>query len=103
MLLVTVILGTTDRARIVGPDAAIAVGATIAACGLIALPVTGASMNPARSLGPALVNGQLGDLWIYLVGPFVGACVAAIGIASFRGRRSPDEKTTEAARGEQAA
>ena len=62
MLLVTVILGTTDRARIVGPDAAIAVGATIAACGLIALPITGASMNPARSLGPALVNGQLGDL-----------------------------------------
>ena len=81
LLLVTVILGTTDRARIVGPDAAIAVGATIAACGLIALPITGASMNPARSLGPAVVNGQLEDLWIYLVGPFVGACVAAIGIA----------------------
>ena len=70
LLLVTVILGTADRARIVGADAALAVGATIALCGLVALPLEGASMNPARSLGPALVSGQLSDLWIYVIGPF---------------------------------
>jgi aquaporin Z len=103
MLLVTVILGTADRARIIGPNAAIAVGATIAACGLIALPITGASMNPARSLGPAIVNGELANIWIYLAGPFLGAAVAALGIATFRGSRAPDDKTTEAARGEEAA
>ena len=56
LLLVTVILGTADRHRVVGPEAALAVGATIAACGLIALPIDGASMNPVRSLAPALVS-----------------------------------------------
>ena len=61
--LVTV-LGTAPIGEIVGPDAAFAVGATIALCGLIALPIDGASMNPARSFGPALVAGNLGDLWI---------------------------------------
>ena len=68
-LLVVVILGTADRHRIVGPNAALAVGATIALCGLIALPIEGASMNPARSAGPALVTGDLGNLWIYVLGP----------------------------------
>jgi aquaporin Z len=58
-LLVTVILGTADRARVVGPNAALAVGATIVLAGLIARPIEGASMNPARSLGPALVTGHL--------------------------------------------
>jgi aquaporin Z len=75
-ILVTVILGTADRARIVGPEAAIAVGGAIALCGLIALPIEGASMNPARSTGPALVTGDLGSLWIYWLGPLVGALVA---------------------------
>jgi aquaporin Z len=103
LLLVTVILGTTDRARRLGPDAAIAVGGTIAACGLMALPITGASMNPARSLGPAVVNGRLEDLWIYLLGPLIGASIAAIGIALVRGPRPPDAKTREAAQGKQTA
>ena len=64
LLLVTVILGTADRHRVVGTEAAIAVGATIAACGLVALPITGASMNPVRSLAPALVAGDLSAAWI---------------------------------------
>jgi aquaporin Z len=76
LLLVTVILGTADRARIVGPDAALAVGATIALCGLIAIPIEGASMNPARSLAPAIVAGRLDDVWVYLVGPLFGAVLA---------------------------
>jgi len=74
--LVTVILGTADRYQLIGPNAAIPVGATIALCGLVALPVEGASMNPARSAGPALVNGDVSSLWIYLVGPVLGALVA---------------------------
>jgi aquaporin Z len=75
-LLVTVILGTADRFRIVGANAALAVGATIALDGLTAEPLTGASMNPARSLGPAIVAGDLSAAWIYLVGPFLGVVLA---------------------------
>jgi aquaporin Z len=100
LLLVTVILGTADRARIVGPDAALAVGATIALCGLIALPLDGASMNPARSLGPALVTGRLEDLWVYIIGPFAGAALAVVLTAFLHGRTDRDPKSREAAQGE---
>src|SRR5437016_5905361 len=72
-LLVTVILGTATRARLLGPDAAIAVGVTVALCGLFAAPISGASMNPARSLGPALVANALDQQWLYLLGPAIGA------------------------------
>jgi aquaporin Z len=77
MLLVTVILGTAHETRLVGHNAALAVGGTIALAGLFASPVSGASMNPARSLGPALIGGQLGSVWIYFVGPLAGALLAA--------------------------
>ncbi len=99
-ILVTVILGTADRARIVGPNAAIAVGGTIALCGLIALPIEGASMNPARSIGPAVVTGRLGDLWIYVLGPIVGALLATVAMTALHGAGPADERATEAARGE---
>jgi aquaporin Z len=56
-LLITVILGTATNHRLTGPNAALAVGGTIALCGLFAGPISGASMNPARSLGPFLVSG----------------------------------------------
>lgn len=98
-LLVTVVLGTADRARVIGPNAALAVGATIALCGLIALPIEGASMNPARSLGPALVNGRLGDVWLYIVGPGVGAALAALIARLLHGDGAHDSKDREAARG----
>jgi aquaporin Z len=100
LLLVAVILGTADRHRIVGPDAAIAVGATIALCGLIALPIDGASMNPARSFGPAVVTGDLGDLWIYVIGPVLGACVAVPIMWFLHGSKGSDGTATEAAQGE---
>ena len=88
-LLVTVVLGVTSKAELVGNNVAIAVGSTIVLCGLFAGPISGASMNPARSLGPFLVSGQLADAWIYLVGPFVGALLA-VGMAwLLRGGTTP--------------
>jgi len=74
--LLTVILATAANYKVVGHNAALAVGGMIALDGLFAAPISGASMNPARSLGPAVVSGQLGDLWIYLVGPILGAVIA---------------------------
>lgn len=79
-LLLTVIFNTAIDHRLVGHNAALAVSSTIALDGLFAAPISGASMNPARSFGPALVGGHLDVFWIYLVGPMVGALLA-VGIA----------------------
>jgi aquaporin Z len=76
-LLVTVILGTAHNQQLVGHNAAFAVAGTIAQAGLFVGPVSGASMNPARSFGPAPLGGALGSYWIYLVGPIIGALLAA--------------------------
>ncbi len=100
--LVTVILGTADRARLIGPNAALAVGATIALCGLWAGPLEGASMNPARSLGPAIVAADLADAWIYVLGPLIGALAAVVTTAVLHGTRQHDPKQREAAQGGQA-
>jgi aquaporin Z len=78
--LVSTILGTASGAQQVGPFAAIAVGSYIALAGLWGAPVSSASMNPARSLGPALVLGDWKSWWAYLVGPTAGG-VIAVGIA----------------------
>jgi aquaporin Z len=86
--LVTVILGTAYGARIVGHNAALAVGGYVVLAGLWASPVSGASMNPVRSLGPALVSGHLGAMWIYAAGPLAGGLLA-VGLAwVLRGRPS---------------
>ncbi|HEV3172108.1 MAG TPA: aquaporin [Actinocrinis sp.] len=74
--LVSTILGTASSAQNIGPLSAVGVGAYIAMAGLWASPVSGASMNPARSLGPALLSGDLHGLWIYLTAPVLGALVA---------------------------
>jgi aquaporin Z len=92
--LLLVIFGTAAAGpRLVGHNAALAVGATVALLGLFASPVSGASMNPARSLGPSLVGGHMGSYWIYLAGPLAGA-VIALGLATaLYGRPKPDEMT----------
>jgi len=89
-LLVTVILATATNKGLVGHNASIAVGGTIALCGLFADPVSGASMNPARSLGPVLVSGYLNDAWIYLAGPFAGALLAVAVAWLLRGDTTPE-------------
>ena len=80
-LLVLVILGTGENEAVVGKNAALAVGLTIALAGLFSGPISGASMNPARSIGPQLVALRPADMWIYLVGPLAGALVA-VGIGA---------------------
>src|SRR5215472_15988288 len=74
--LVSVILGTASGAQQIGAMAAIAVGSYIALAGLIGAPVSGASMNPVRSLGPALVLRDWTSWWVYLAGPTIGALIA---------------------------
>lgn len=75
--LVSVVLGTASGAQQLGPIAALGVGSYIILAGLFGGPVSGASMNPARSLGPALVLGNWTSWWAYLAGPAIGAVVAA--------------------------
>ena len=78
--LISTILGTCSGAQNVGPMNAIGVASYIALAGLFGAPVSGASMNTARSLGPALVLGDMTAWWVYLVGPLAGALIAT-GIA----------------------
>jgi aquaporin Z len=95
--LVSVILGTASGARNIGANAALAVGGYIVLAGLWAAPVSGASMNPARSLGPALVGGHWADWWAYVIGPVAGG-VIAVGIAWVL-RGPPSQVADEAAQG----
>jgi aquaporin Z len=74
--LVSVILGTASAAQNVGAIAALGVGGYIALAGLWSAPVSGTSMNPARSFGPALVSGDWSSYWVYVLGPLTGAAIA---------------------------
>lgn len=84
--LVSVILGTASAAQNVGTIGALGVGGYIALAGLWAAPVSGASMNPARSFGPALVSGDWSSYWVYVVGPSAGALLAVGFAVILRGR-----------------
>ena len=97
-LVVIVTLNAAHEHSLIGTDAAIAVGATMAACRMVGGELTSASMNPARSLGPAVVGRHFKDLWVFLAGPTVGAVVALVVTVVLRPHRNQDEH--EAAQGE---
>ena len=83
--LMFVIMAVATDTRAVGAAAAIAIGGTIGLDALFGGPVTGASMNPARSFGPALVAGEWTDFWVYVVGPVMGAALGALAYQLVRG------------------
>jgi aquaporin Z len=97
--LVNTILGTASGARNIGTNAGIAVGAYIALAGMWAAPISGASMNLARSVGPDLVRGDLRTTRIYIAGPPLGALVAVIFEWILKG--PPTREGTIAAQGEE--
>ncbi len=76
LILMLVILQVSTGAREKGITAGLAIGVTVGLEALFAGPICGASMNPARSLGPALVSGRLAEIWIYLIAPTLGALLA---------------------------
>lgn len=84
--LVSVILGTASGAQNVGIIGALGVGGYIALAGLWASPLSGASMNPIRSLAPDLVASDFTAYWVYLAGPLLGAAVAVVAAYMLRGR-----------------
>ena len=94
--LMFVIVAVATDTRAVGAAAAIAIGGTVGLDALFGGPITGASMNPARSFGPALASGTWTDFWIYLVGPVVGAALGALAYQLVRGEH-PRATTTAAA------
>jgi aquaporin NIP len=83
--LMFVIVAVATDTRAVGPAAAIAIGGTVGLDALFGGGVTGASMNPARSFGPALVAGEWSAFWVYIVGPLVGAFIGAVLYQAVRG------------------
>jgi aquaporin NIP len=83
--LMFVILAVATDTRAVGEAAAIAIGGTIALDALFGGPISGASMNPVRSLGPGLVSGDLHDIWVYLLAPALGAAGGGLAYQFVRG------------------
>ena len=87
--LMFVIMAVATDTRAVGAAAAIAIGGTVGLDALFGGPVTGASMNPARSFGPALAAGEWSDFWIYVLGPLAGAALGAFAYQAVRGDSRP--------------
>jgi aquaporin Z len=99
--LMLVILMTAQDDASVGKQAAVAVGFTVAACGFVAGPLSGASMNPARTIAPQILSGQFEHIWIYVAGPAAGAAVAVA--VHFLLCGGPSEGERRAARGKHPA
>ena len=77
---VLVVLGTTDSEKGAGNLAGLAIGLTLVLVHIVCIPITGTSVNPARSIGPALMDGgvALQQLWLFIVAPFLGAAISAL-------------------------
>ncbi|MFZ4507377.1 MAG: MIP/aquaporin family protein [Fimbriimonas sp.] len=94
--LMLVIIAVAADKRVAAPVPGLAIGATVALCGLFGGPLTGCSMNPARSLAPAVFSGNLPELWLFVLGPLLGAAFAAV---MFEGLR-PEPQFAQSAPGD---
>lgn len=104
-ILVFVVHGAATDKRSPAAAAGLAIGGTLLVIQIVGGPVSGASVNPARSLAPAIVSGTFGDLWIYLIAPFIGAVIGALGYEFIRGQddtaiSAREGETTEPHRGQ---
>jgi MIP family channel proteins len=96
--LINTILSVASEHRVKGAEAAIPVGLALIFCGLFSRGISGASMNPARSLMPALIAGNLSEIWIYIMMPILGGGVAVLTTAVLQG--PPGAKDRKAAQGD---
>jgi len=87
--LMFVIMAVATDTRAVGEAAAIAIGGTVGLDAMFGGPISGASMNPARSIGPAFISGDLHALWLYILAPIAGAALGAIVYQFVRGESTP--------------
>ena len=87
-ILMFVVMAVATDTRAIGEAAAIAIGATVVVDILVGGPISGGSMNPARSLGPALLSGRPTALWVYLLGPPLGAVAGAFLYQRVRGEQT---------------
>ena len=85
-----VIINVSTGAKELGVIAGLAIGGVIMLEAIFAGPMTNASMNPARSLGPALISGHLENLWLYLTAPFLGALLAVLSCRLTKGKNCCD-------------
>jgi len=90
--LMFVIMAVATDAHAVGEAAAIAIGGTVGLDAMFGGPITGASMNPARSLGPGIVTGDLHAVWIYLLAPLVGAALGALAYTFIRAEANSTDR-----------
>ncbi|HVR12204.1 MAG TPA: MIP family channel protein [Gaiellaceae bacterium] len=90
--LMFVIMAVATDTRAVGEAAAIAIGGTVGLDAMFGGPISGASMNPARSIGPAFVSGDLHALWLYILAPIAGAALGAVVYQFVRGEATPGTK-----------
>ncbi len=92
-VLVLVIVSMTTESRVSGAAVAVCIGLTLAACVLVAGPVSGGAANPARALGPAIVSLKFFSVWAYVLGPVVGGVLGAVVYDKFIGpATAPDEE-----------
>jgi aquaporin NIP len=87
--LMFVVMGVAKDSRAVGTLAGLVIGATVMLTAFVGGPITGDSMNPARSLGPAIVSGRVDVLWLYILAPMVGAILGSLVYQWVRGEREP--------------
>jgi MIP family channel proteins len=98
--LMFVIMAVATDTRSVGEAAAIAIGGTVGLDAMFGGPITGASMNPARSLGPAIAASDYTSIWVYLLAPLLGAAAAALTYQFLRGEEPADPRAESAERDE---